>query len=328
MASYPSWVDPLHPVALIEYAIYTPPTEEMITTIGDWIDQRISGGYIYGPSRYGKSRAVKWHVRNVLHERFKMAIPLVVWIRRESAMSEGEFWNSLLAAAKFEFHDPLQPKTKTAARFLFEQLLITVARSARCNYVVLIIDEAHAMTLREWNWLLGLQNVLDEQGFRLTTISIGSHGLLFQQNYLTRTGNSHICARFFACDVRFNGIGSEDQLGYVLNGYDVDSEWPKKSGQSYLQYFAPDYFKAGQRFKNHGSVIWTAFMDLRPPNIASNKKIPKEIPMQHLAHSIEQALRRLAGGEEWAKVMEYKSWLGMIEKTGFTKHMQKLLVNA
>jgi len=34
---------------------------------------------------------------------------------------------------------------------------------------------------------------------------------------------------------------------YVLTGYDLDSEWPKKSGVSFLQYFAPDAFARGLR---------------------------------------------------------------------------------
>lgn len=69
-SNLPSHLDPRHPVLLQEYAVFTPPVHAMAQTIGDWIDQRQPGGYIHGPSRFGKSRGVKWHLKNVLEDRF------------------------------------------------------------------------------------------------------------------------------------------------------------------------------------------------------------------------------------------------------------------
>lgn len=317
-------LDQRHPVLRQEYAIFTPPMHDMISTIGDWIDLRVSGGYVYGPSRFGKSRTVKWYLREVLKERFRLAVPLVVWIRQEGLLNEGAFWNGLLGASKYKPYDPLNPRTRGAAKILFEQRLFTLARSARGNYVVLVIDEAHAMTLAEWEWLLGLQNALDDQGIRLTVFSIGSHGLRFERDYLAKTGNAHIAARFFSRDARFHGIASIDDLGYVLNGYDVDSEWPKGSGISYLQYFAPGEFSNGKRLKDCSCLVWNAFEELLPLAIKSHKKMMMEIPMQHLTHTVEQALRRLAAGREWSEVTSYPCWLEMIAKTGFTSHMRMI----
>ncbi|PPD50178.1 MAG: hypothetical protein CTY13_02130 [Methylobacter sp.] len=317
-------IDHRHPILRQEYAIYTPPIDKMINTIGDWIDQGISGGHIYGPSRFGKSRAVKWYLREVLEDRFKRILPLVIWIRRDSLISEGEFWNSLLGAAKYEFYDPLKPKLKAAAKFLFEQQLLTLARSARGNYVLLLIDEAHEMTLKEWKWLLGLQNSLDDQGIRFCVISIGSYGLQYQPDYLARTGNAHIAARFYACDTQFHGIRSRSELGYVLKGYDHHSDWPKNSGITYLQYFSPDEFAEGRRLLDCVEAIWTAFEQLIPPSMKIKSGESIEIPMLHIAYTIEQALRRFGSGENWETVTEQKSWLDMVAKTGFTDHMRKI----
>jgi hypothetical protein len=298
--------------------------DRMLNTIGDWIDQRVSGGHIYGPSRFGKSRAVKWYLKDMLEARFKTFLPLLVWIRRDTAMSEVEFWNTLLGVAKYEFYDPLKPKPKTAAKYLFEQQLVTLAHRARGNYVVLLIDEAHDMTLKEWKWLLGLQNSLDDQGIRFSVISIGSYGLQYQPDYLARTGNAHIAARFYACDTRFHGIRSRSELGYVLTGYDLDSEWPKKSGVSFLHYFAPDAFSQGRRLLECADLIWMAFERLLPPGIQFKQAVSFEIPMLHLSYVIEQALRRIGAGEDWETVTVYQSWLAMVGKTGFTDHMRKI----
>lgn len=323
-------LDPKHPVLRQEYAIYTPPMDEMINTIGDWIDQRVSGGYIYGPSRFGKSRGIKWFIRSVLEERFGARLPMVVWIRPHASMrSEGEFWNLLLEASNFRFCTPLKPKKKLEARFLFKQQLITLTRLARQNYVVLIIDEGHDVTLSEWKWLLGLQNEMDYDGFRLSIFSIGSHQIGFQPNYMARTGNPHIAARFFAVDARFHGIRSLEDLTYVLNGYDVDSDWPSGSNTSYLKYFAPDEFAKNNRLQNCAGDMWKAFSALLPKVIqVKEKKYPLEIPMQHVAFTLEDALRKLAKGDEWSNVTSYDNWLEMIAKTGVTDHLRMISVPA
>ncbi len=317
-------IDHRHPMLQRKYAIWTPPSYEMINTIGDWIDQGISGGHFYGPSRFGKTRVIKWFLRIILEDRFKRTIPLVAWSRRESSISEREFWNELLCAANYEFYDPLKQKTKSIARFLFEQQLLTVARAAKDNYVLFLIDEAQEMTLKEWKWLLGLQNSLDDQGIRFCVISIGSYGLQYQPDYLARTGNAHIAARFFASDMRFRGITSEEELAFVLNGYDEDSQWPEKSGISYVNYFAADDFEKGQRLTNYTSEIWASFTELLPPNLKGKRGYQVELPMQHISHTIEQALRRMGEGDVWETVTEYKSWLQMIAKTRFTDHMRMI----
>lgn len=314
-----------HPVLLQEYAIYTPPMDEMIKTIGNWIDQRLTGGYIYGPSRFGKSRTVKWYIRSVLTERFGRQLPMVVWVRAPGMKTEREFWNLLLDASGFEFYSPSNPKKKIEARFLFKQRLITMARSARENYVVLIIDEAQDISLNEYRWILGMQNELDYEGFRLSLFSIGSHSVDYVPNYLARIGDAHIAARFFSVDARFNGIRGKEALEYVLNGYDIDSEWPKGTGASYLQYFAPDDFSRGRRLAHCVNEIWQAFITLLPPEHqpeqgAKKNKPDFQIPMHHVAHTVEQALRQLANGEEWEDVISRSGWLNKIANTGFTDY--------
>jgi hypothetical protein len=180
------------------------------------------------------------------------------------------------------------------------------------------------MMLKEWKWLLGLQNALDDQGIRFSVISIGSYSLQFQPDYLARTGNAHIAARFYACDTQFHGIRSCAELGYVLNGYDLDSEWPKQSGISFLQYFAPRPFAEGCRLTGCAGQLWAAFEQLLPHAVSPKKTGPMEIPMLHIARAVENALRRLGSGESWEAVTSLQSWLVMVAKTGFTDHMRKI----
>lgn len=307
----------IHPILSQEYAVFTPPINQMITTIGTWIDQRITGGYVYGPSRFGKSKAIKWFLRSMLEERFGYSIPLVIWSRRESNITETEFWNQLLVASRYEFSTYERPHAKLKARFLFEQQLITLALNSSNNFIVLLIDEAHEVTLKEWKWLLGLQNSLDESGFKFSVFSIGSHSISFQPNYLARTGNSHISARFFSADMRFSGIRSRSELAYVLIGYDTDSEWPKDSKISFLHYFAPDDYKNGKRIEQLTDLIWDSFVELQPHQIGQAKI---EIPMLHLSYLIENILKSLKNGTTWEEATNISTINKFILETGFTQY--------
>jgi len=317
--SLPERIDPRHCIITKQYAVYTPPMHEMINQIGDWIDQQRPGGYIYGASRLGKSRCVQWHLAGALQDRFKTVLPLVVWCRRpDSQTSEAAFWHQLLLASNFEFAVPLKVPKRSDAIFLCKQRFITIAKSAGRNYVVLLIDEAQDLTLREWKWLVGLQNQLDYEGYLLSVFSIGSHQLGYKHEYMASTGNAHIAARFMSAHARFHGIRSIDEIEYVFDGYDVDSEWPSGSRISFLQYFSPKDFGTGKRLRDNAPLLWKALLELSPNQ---NKKY-LEFPMEHIAKTIEAMLFRLARDEDWDQVMSYDSWLNELAKVNFSDHMR------
>ncbi|WP_456184913.1 ATP-binding protein [Advenella kashmirensis] len=288
-----------------------------------------SGGYIYGPSRYGKSRGLKWFVRVALEERFGFTIPLVTWIRRpDMHLSEADFWKDLLLASNFSLVDHLKKaRNRGAMRDLFRNRMVSIAESAGSNYIVLLIDEAQEMTLREWQWLLGLQNVLDYDGFRLSVFSIGTQQIGYQHDYLAKSGNAHIAARFFVLHSRFHGLRHVDELSFVLEGYDQESEWPTGSGISYLNYFAPNHYRSNHRLSHCAATLWQALSDLLPSGaqqVFKKKSTEMEIPMKYVALSVEEALWRLADGKEWDEVTNYQSWTEIISATGFTGHMQAI----
>lgn len=320
----PPHIDPSHPIATQEYAVYTPPIYEMIETMGNWINRKETGGYVSSPPRFGKSRAIKWFVRDALEERFNTAIPLVIWSRRtDMQVTEGEFWYEILLASGFIFAELKQVKSKTKFRDEVLNRMIGIARSAGSNYVVLVIDEAQEMTIKEWKWLLGLQNHLDQRGFRFSIFSIGTQQLGYKHDYLAKTGNSHISSRFLVANSKFFGLRDEAELKYVLEGYDRESEWPDNSGISYFQYFSPENFKHGHRLASCSEILWAVFCELLPKDnkSAASNLLAAGIPMKYVALSIEEAMWKLAEGEEWEKVTSSVSWNNIVDGTGYVGHM-------
>lgn len=312
-------IDPQHCIFTRQYAIYTPPIHEMIGQIGDWLDQQQPGGFIYGASRLGKSRAIRWYLADVLAERFNAVIPLVIWNRRtDQQATESAFWHQLLLASNFQFANPIKAPKKTEGAYLCVQRFIAIAKSAGRNYVLLLIDEAQEITLREWKWLVGLQNQLDYEGFLLSVFSVGTHQLGYRHEYLASTGNAHVAARFMAAHARFHGIRTVEEATYVLNGYDVDSEWPAGSGISFLQYFAPTYHARGRRLADCAELLWRALTELRPATARNFT----EFPMQHIAMTVEDMLKQLSQGEDWETVTGYKGWLNGLARSNYSDHMR------
>jgi hypothetical protein len=143
----------------------------------------------------------------------------------------------------------------------------------------------------------------------------------YQHEYLARTGNAHIAARFLVSHTRFRGITSADEIAYIAHGYDLASDWPKGTSTSFLKHFAPLSFEQGKRISHCADDIWKSVNALLL-NVVGRKAV--EVPMQHVAQSIETALFRLAKGEDWNTVTCYESWLEMISQTGISDHVRMI----
>lgn len=313
----PPHLDPGHPVLRQEYAVFTPPVHAMAQTIGDWIDQRQPGGYIHGPSRFGKSRGVKWHLKSVLQDRFAKRIPLHIWSRpAESHVNEGEFWVSLGIACGVRYA-PTRA-TRGDRRRQLTEFLIASAAACGSNFAALLIDEAQAMTFREWNWLLGLQNAMDWEGYRLSVFSIASHQMDYTYELLGQSDHAHVAARFMVSHWPFPGIGSAEEVEFVLRGYDEVSEWPAGSGTCYLDHFIPDAYARGARLTPCAETLWRVLQALLPRHY----KGEPEFPMQHIAWAVEEIMVCAARGDAWEDATGEARWIDALAQTQFTDHMR------
>lgn len=328
MDKLPAEIDRNHPLITQQYCVYTPPIGAMATKIGDWIEARRPGGYIYGSSRLGKTRGVLWHLNDILAERFQMCVPMVIWIRPKDFLpSMRGFWHQLLLASNWQFVNPLSAPRKDSGAHLVEQRFISIANNSGSNYVVLVIDEAQAMLLKEWHWMATLQNSLDAKGYILSVFSVGTHQLGYQHDLMSVSGDAHIVARFFVGHAPFHGIKSLAELEFVLQGYDEDSEWPPGSKFSFTRYFANNDFAAGYRLQQTAELQFKSLNELTPDDVKKKMNVRGngcmlEFPMQHIARSNEAALKLLAQGIAWEQVFDYKNILQRLHTEDFSDYMR------
>jgi hypothetical protein len=125
------------------YAIFTPAIDAFVGKLGDWIDGKITGAYVYGPSRFGKTRALSWFLKQLLEERFAGPVPLHVWIRPFAQKSPSEFYKSVLDGLGHAYGGTRAGANERLA--ILREFLIASADHCETNYVVMAVDEAQGL---------------------------------------------------------------------------------------------------------------------------------------------------------------------------------------
>lgn len=304
-----------HPMLTQEYAIYSPPIAEFFDVICEWIDNKVPGGYVYGMSRLGKSWAIKYWMTLLIEEKYQGKVAFFhMHYSQHERPSELLFLSEILAALENAF-----PTTGNKLAMYKRAInhMCTRAQNLRTNYILLMVDEAQYMHEQEYQWLCNIHNSLNKLGYRFTVISVGSHELTYQHEVFAMADSAYLIARFMVRNQMFHGIRSEAELKYVLNGYDEQSEWPLNSGTSFTHYFFPRAFKAGFRIEEISDAMWKIFVDLAPDNIQKHLNIP----MEHIAKSVEYLFRVLSPGNPLHFSIEEDLIRKAIKQTAYQQHM-------
>lgn len=306
-----------HPLLLQKYAVFTPPIDELVSNIANWIDQQVTGAYIYGPSRYGKTTAVRHYLPLMLNEKFGHEIPLVIWSRPlfDKVPSESRFWREILRVLNYELSGA-RGATDVYKDQVVSSLLAEAVRT-NVNYVVIIVDEAQGISDAELKWFLALQNDLAIDSVRMSLFLIGAHQMGYIFSSLAMTENRHLAARFLTANAPFHGIRDVREIEFALQGYDEDSEWPIGSGTTYTAYFAPEAYASGFRLADSAPVVWEAMVALLPEAIG----FVREFPMKHIALSTERALKEIACGVDVTRSVSRNAWLERLNALDFPRHM-------
>ena len=301
-----------HPIVTRDYSLFTPAIDEMVNCIANWLDDQADGATIFGPSRFGKSSAVDHWLQKLLSERHGGYVPMVVWSHIDSggAQSVGRFYANLLDASRH----PLAKAVRSPLdrQHMLIERWISMAAQGAGRFLVLVIDEAQSMTQREWIWLVELHSTLEKQRIRLCVFSVASLQFFDEPIGMALSGGAHVAARFMLSAKPFHGVRSVDELAYVMNGYDDDTDWPVGSGISFTAGLAPKAWSDGFRMASQADALMNAMIGVLGPNYAG----PKEFPMKTVVHACRHVLLRIAGGARWQDVTSPTSWQDVVTKSG------------
>lgn len=304
-----------HPMLTQRYAIYTPAITHFIDTIGYWIEERAPGGYIYGMSRVGKSKAISNWVKREIREKFSSRVAVFTIICVSRKITSDTFFYNVIAyglGINLRRNDPINALDKIV------NYMCASARESKSDYIVLILDEAQKLSDIEYTVLLDIQNQIERRKLQITFISVGTHELKYKHNLMLMNESAHLTARFMVRKAQFHGIAGSDQVAYILDAYDNHTEWPSGSGISFTKHFFTQAYDAGFRLSSMSEDMWEIYVDLAPEFLKKHL----EVPMEHIAKAIEFLFRKFSLNDSADFQFTKHELYDAIVKTGYKNHMQ------
>lgn len=270
-----------HPLVQQTYIIPTPSIDAAYDQVKVCIRHRTPGAMLLGPSRFGKTYAVRY-MDSALKEDYPNLASIGFTAEKKKQPVESAFFENFLVAAG---HKDAHSGTNSVKRQrLVAKLLETVDRSKR-NILNVFADEAHRFEALEYEWLWDIHDSLEKHSVRMITFLIGNQKLRQQKSAFREAGETPIISRFMIDEIPFHGVRSSVDAATCLQGYD-EAKYPEKSDWPYTRFFFPRAWEAGLRLVNQADAIWTAFQSA---HVSANFLFAIEIPMTYFARAIEIA---------------------------------------
>ncbi|MBP1931985.1 ATP-binding protein [Ammoniphilus resinae] len=300
-----------HPVETGEYLLSTNAINRLFDEIIDWLENRVTGGIVYGRPRLGKTRAIEY-IQRFIPDHFGQEIPIFHMRCNEyKTVNENTFFEDLLKATK---HGIVHEGKANVKRERLLKYLHELAVASGQKRLVMFIDDAQRLTKVQYNWLMDIYNELDIARVTMTVILVGQEELLHQRSAFITAKQAQIIGRFMVHEYPFSGIKSVDDLQACLSGYDIDSEFPINSGWSFTRYYFPEAFQRGLRLEHYATELYELYKETRR-EYGMNKNF--EIPMQYLTLAIEYVLRKYGVNGSGEEVITMAHWKQAIVKSGY-----------
>lgn len=238
-----------HPVYLRDYTMPTPAIAFAYQAVTDAIKKRDPGIIIYGDFRGGKTWF--WNCAfNKLKDDFGDALMVHKLLAEHSgkrAPSESQHLSWMLGELEYV---PTARDVR-AQRKQLDDYLGQQAKKSKRRQIVFLIDEAQLFRLDQWGWLMDTYNRIELQGVAPTFVWIGDPAMKQVRNTVF-SSREHQPAfhRFLVREVPLEGPGSVDEFKLWLQCFDVNTEYPPKSGISYTRFFFPTAFDCDWRLES------------------------------------------------------------------------------
>ncbi|NLD80602.1 MAG: ATP-binding protein [Smithella sp.] len=291
--------------------IKTKAIHQLSAELLDLLSTSTCGAIIYGRARIGKTRAMI-SVADSIRDKYGENFPVIMWDITDHAITEKNFYTTLLMAMGFE-----QIPSSSTALALKERVLNTLsimAYETPFKKVVIMLDEAWKFTEKDFSWLMDLYNNLNHKDILLTCFLFGTHELKDIKSEFKLRGKDQIIGRFMIKEYQFYGMKEAKELMLCLVFMD---NMPIKcaSGNSSIMindFFFPDRGEA--KFINLASDYWNAFMNVR----RECKIAAEDIPMKYFIDSFIILLQKYGRfGADRVAFPTYQELVICIKESGY-----------
>lgn len=265
-----------HPLCSQNYLLPTDPISCAWEELDKALRRRAGGFIIWGYSRVGKSSAIEYLMIEA-QAKYKGLFGVIFDGETKTYISERDFFSRLC--------ESLGLKTSgTGGECRRRAVQIMVERGARNQkrLFLMFIDEPQKWGELQLQWVCEIYDRLEEKNIRLVVIMVGQSELIgFRKTYIERR-RTVIVTRLMNDAIEFCGIKNQNQLSYVLQGYDslLDdvASWP------FTRFFLPKAFAGGFRLQQFSEVIWNGFCAVFDAN---GRFVDYWIPMMHITAVVE-----------------------------------------
>lgn len=245
----------VHPMLDRRYILNTGVIESAYDLIFEWAMLRKSGLVFTGLQRNGKTYGCFRII-----ERLNLELPdlPVLYMSAERSLNERKDNYFLRQLERLEF-PTTKGLRKASWQKLFGHFLITQCINKGSRSILLIIDEAQCMTIKEFSYLIEIWNVMRSAGYQLCTVLVGQPELLQLLASSEETDYQEVRGRFFVQNHSFLAVRTLAELRSLLCQYDEDLFFPEhQRNWSYSRFFSHAAFDAGWRLADEAEALWHA----------------------------------------------------------------------
>lgn len=251
-----------HPLLKTVELLMTPPIRELYRIVKRSVTLREPGCCFIGPSGVGKTSAL-WLVEKMLKHDFPNLAIYMHETQNQQVPSVRAFFKNFLYTVK---HRENRGETYDL-RLRVTNRLVDDARISGLDLAVLLIDEAHAMSIQDFLFLKDIDNSLNGEGIKLITVMMGQRpdfdGVLRRLRDQRRLD---LIARFTIRQMSFRAYSTIEDLEEVFSGID-NAIFPQESTITWTQFFFPQAYKAGFRMKNEAASFYRTLKAMTPAGI-------------------------------------------------------------
>jgi len=284
-----------HPLLTQNFRIPTPDVLRLEKSLRLWHRAGITGGLLLGTTRIGKTTAVDECIINIRDIFSEPCFAVRINWCPSTRTGQQTFFLRLLEGLR---HPVLGRTMITQLETRFIERLLTLTADTGGQRCVLFIDEAHCLLQMELQWLCHVFNAVRDRGFALMVILVGQPEMRETRTLSRDSGNTQVIGRFMRTEFVFNGIETEPHLERILAWIDDKSEYPVKSGRSFLQAFIPKAVEGGFRLDRLSGRLWSTYLEWRPKQKADQHAgMVSAMSMMTLSSLIKTLVQELASND-------------------------------
>lgn len=269
----------------IQYTVPTKSILDLQNKVEEWISMNDCGAIIYGESRAGKTRAIRYIALH-LKEKYSTQLPVYTFTATDHVPTQKTFYASLLASIG---HEEPHKGTAVQMRQRLVNRIIVNALDTKYRRAVLFIDEAYLLSDKEYLWLIDIYNELNLQDILFTVFLFGTKELKQQKISYISAGKKQIVLRFMVNEFEFKGITNQREAAICMASVDKPFKpngWKEDVILSKL--FFPLSYQDGLKLSYYAEDLWNAFEIIKKENnIHTN-----QILMKYFMDAIMYCLKR------------------------------------